>query len=302
MNNKIESKAMSIGIVLNFIMAFAGIYMYWTTNIDAIFLDGTFSLMEAISCVVAVIITKYSAREHKVFPDGLYVLEPLYSFIKCFVCFGLIAFSSYEATMKLYLYLKYGIGVPLQLDAVVAYTSFMVTLCMILSYIFYWYNKKTSMTSTILTAETKTAFVDGMLSLGIGLTALLLMFIPEKSMFGFMYYIGDSAMTIALVMVVIREPVIILKECFIELTHGVIQKKSVVNPVIVTVETEIKEFPILTLKNINIHKTGKLIGVNITVEPSFEGAIFYKEARLFCTKVETLLKKQLPLVKVRVEI
>lgn len=266
-NNKIETKAMSIGILLNFVMAFAGIYMYLTTNINAIFLDGTFSLMEGTSCIVAVIITKLSSRGHKVFPDGLYILEPLYSLVKCFVCFGLIGFSTYEATMKLYKYIAFDEGVPLQLDAVVIYTVIMVTLCLILSYIFYLYNKKTNMTSTILTAETKTAFVDGMLSLGIGLTAFLLKFISIDSSLGFLYYIGDSAMTLALVMVVVREPIIILKECFIELTHGVMQKESIVEPINLIVDKCKTDYPAFAITNVKIYKTGKMLDVSLSVEP-----------------------------------
>lgn len=297
MNNKIETKAMSIGILLNFIMAFAGIYMYLTTDINAIFLDGTFSLMEGTSCIVAVIITKFSAKEHKTFPNGLYILEPLYSLVKCFICFGLIAFSTYEATTKLYNYFVYNTGVPLELDAVVIYTVIMVTLCMILSYIFYLYNKKTNMTSTILTAETKTAFVDGMLSLGIGVTAFIIKFISIDSPLGFLYYIGDSAMTLALVLVVVREPVIILQECFVELTHGVMHKPAIVDPINAMVDKAKEDYKAFAIKDVKIYKTGKMLDVNLAIE-AVENAEMVNQVKEYKVELLKLLESEFPLVSV----
>lgn len=75
-------------------------------------------------------------------------------------------------------------------------------------------------TSTILSAESKTCYVDGLQSLGIGIAALAIYFIDIDGKLGFLHYTGDFFITIILVFCSIKEPLCVLKTGFLELTGG----------------------------------------------------------------------------------
>ena len=64
--------------VVNAIITGAGIWMYFLTDLQMMFLDGFFSLIGLLSALAAVLISKVSKRSTKHYPHGLYFLEPLY--------------------------------------------------------------------------------------------------------------------------------------------------------------------------------------------------------------------------------
>jgi predicted Co/Zn/Cd cation transporter (cation efflux family) len=88
MQKKIEQKALIISSVINFIMAAAGIWVFSVTKIQAIFIDGVFSLIGLISLILAAVLSKESRRKTKSYPDGLVFLEPLYAILKSQVHFS----------------------------------------------------------------------------------------------------------------------------------------------------------------------------------------------------------------------
>lgn len=77
MNQKrIEKNSFAVSGVVNLVMAGAGIWVFTATNIQALFMDGVFSLIGCISNIFAIIISLLSKRR-KTYPEGMYFVEPL---------------------------------------------------------------------------------------------------------------------------------------------------------------------------------------------------------------------------------
>jgi predicted Co/Zn/Cd cation transporter (cation efflux family) len=57
------------------------IWVFSVTKIQAIFIDGVFSLIGLISLILAAVLSKESRRKTKSYPDGLVFLEPLYAIL-----------------------------------------------------------------------------------------------------------------------------------------------------------------------------------------------------------------------------
>ena len=72
---QIENRALIVTTVVNAIITGAGIWMYFLTDLQMMFLDGFFSLIGLLSALAAVLISKVSKRSTKHYPHGLYFLE-----------------------------------------------------------------------------------------------------------------------------------------------------------------------------------------------------------------------------------
>ena len=82
-------------------------------------------------------------------------------------------------------------------------------------------NRRIRNSSTMLTAECKSTLVDGSMSFGIGVVAVFLWFLPAGGPLDFLHYTGDFFITVALVLLTIKEPFGVLKDAFVELVGGV---------------------------------------------------------------------------------
>ncbi len=252
----LETKALYIGFLINLIMGVAGWYMFLKTDIDALFLDGNFSLISAFGCLMAVLISKYSHVKTKRFPHGLSFLEPLYGVIKSIFSLVLIFLAGESAIIKLYNYLFLNVGAMLQMGGILYYAIAMMILCFFMSGVFFNFNKKINHQSTMLSVESKASFVDGMISLSVGIAILLITLLPKEGNTIFVYYIGDALITIFMIIFLIKTPFLALKESFIELVFGVIKEDSMK----ADIEQIINENHFDTNINITqiyIYKTGK---------------------------------------------
>ncbi|MBS9779875.1 MAG: cation transporter [Moraxellaceae bacterium] len=262
--SKVETKALLIGFVINLIMGFAGWYMFLKTDIDALFLDGNFSLISAIGCIVAIFISKYSHKTTERFPYGMYFLEPLYGTIKGLLSLVLIVIAGVSAAIKLYNYLFLNQGTMLAMGDILYYSILMTVLCLVMGVIFWRLNKTIDNRSTILDIEGRTAFVDGFISLGLGVAILLITLLPKQGNTLFVYYVGDALITLVMIIFMINIPIQALKESFIELVFGVI-KPNAMKQEIETIIHENKRFDNIHINDIHIYKTGKNILVLITI-------------------------------------
>ena len=83
MNKKIiERQSLLVSVFVNFIIGIAGLLVYIVTNLNALLLDGVFSLIAFVSSLAALFISKNSHRTTESFPNGMYFLEPLYGILK----------------------------------------------------------------------------------------------------------------------------------------------------------------------------------------------------------------------------
>ena len=135
---KIELKSLIVSSVVNFIMAVAGIVVFCITNLQALFLDGVFSLIAFISTIMAIVFSITSKKKNKSYPTGMFFLEPLYGIIKAILMFVLLATSLYESGATAFTYFNSGVGATIYFDPILPYTIIMVIMCFSLSY----YNKK----------------------------------------------------------------------------------------------------------------------------------------------------------------
>lgn len=81
--------------------------------------------------------------------------------------------------------------------------------------------------TTFYFSGSEATLLDGILSLGIGLAFLLIMFVPEGSSVSFLISIGDAIIVLIMCLIFLRIPFKIIKDSFIELggRHFIIQRK-----------------------------------------------------------------------------
>lgn len=228
MNQKrIEHQALMAGVAANILMGAAGLCVYFITEIEALFLDSVFTLIAVLSGIVAVSISKWSSRTSKAFPYGLFVLEPIYVIFKSLLMLFLLVFTTVSVSKNAIAYFVDGIGEKMHMGPVIPYEITMVILCIALFFFYRNQNKHIGNTSIMLSAESKTALIDGIMSGGIGVAAAAISFISESSPLSFLLYTGDFFITVILVLFSIKEPVILLKEAFVELANGVVTKGAI---------------------------------------------------------------------------
>jgi len=68
--------------------------------------------------------------------------------------------------------------------------------------------------------------VDGLMSAGIGVAAVIISFIDPQSSFGFLNYIGDAILVLILCLVIGRTPFELIYHSFIELAGGTLQNSA----------------------------------------------------------------------------
>lgn len=261
---KIERRALVISSIGNFIMAFAGIWMFLKTDIQALFLDGFFSFIALISTLFAIIISKISRKKTKVFPEGLHFLEPLYAILKSLLVLVLLFISIIRTGSDAYQYFYNGVGDLMITDSVLAYTVLMVIICFSLSYFNKIQNQRINNISTMLNAESKSNFVDGIQSLGIGIGVVILKFIDINGSLGFLHYTADFFITLILVLFTFKEPIDVIVSSFRELVSGTISDKEIRKQIEKVIKNNLSN---ISVKNdCKIYKVGMYIKIEIYIK------------------------------------
>ena len=213
----IETRALRVGIVINLIMAFAGWVAFYLSNSEALLLDGTFSFINAISTCAAIVIVKRKSERSERFPFGLFAFEAVYVLLKGILLFGVILIAVVSNVVKIIGYFSGATLSRLSMGPITVYTVMMIILCFGLATFYYRQNKIIGHKSQILKADVTTAKTDGLLSLSVGLVLVMIVFIPEKSVFGFLHFIGDAILVVILCLLMIRKPLSIVKSAFFEI-------------------------------------------------------------------------------------
>lgn len=220
-NKHIERKALIVGTVVNVIQVAAGMAVFFITGLKALFLDASFTAISVLSGLVAVYLSSRTVRTTERFPNGMFALEPIYAICKAILTMSLLLFSFIDVSRVAYDYFVLGQGEPIETGPVVIYEIAMVLICLGLYLYYRRENGTIRNSSTMLTAECKSTLVDGTMSFGIGVVALILLFLPTGGSLDFLHYTGDFFITVALVLFTIKEPFSVLKEAFVELVGGV---------------------------------------------------------------------------------
>ena len=267
---QIERKALIFTTFMNCIITGAGLWVFLTTKIQALFLDFFFSFIALLSTLTATKTSKISNRKTKTFPKGMHFLEPLYSILKTLLIVSLLIFSVFKTGIATYKYFKYGTGEVLNLAPVLPYTITMFILCTTVSINNRIQNKKINNISTMLQTEAKMNFIDGLQSLVIGLATFLLLLADINGPFGFLYYTGDFFVTAILVAVTIKQPISEIINAFKEIVGGTTNDKSINEYIRSIIDNELKNIDY----DCNIYKEGMFIRVVIDVKSKIDENLY----------------------------
>lgn len=181
----IEQHTLMAGILANLFMGAAGMAAYYTSQIEALFVDAYFTVISLISGLVAIFISKLSTKVSKRFPNGLFILEPIFSLAQSLLTIVLLVSALATVSWNAYKYFAYGQGKIMDVGPIIPYEIIMLLLSFSLSAYYNQQNKKINESSTMLVAETKGTLIDGIMSTGIALAALTILFINQASIFNF---------------------------------------------------------------------------------------------------------------------
>ena len=260
---KIEDKSLRMTILVNFIIVIAGIWIFSVTKIQALFLDCFFSIVSLISAIVGMILAGLSRKKTKRHPEGLYFLEPFYAIIESIIIFIVLGQSLFETGVSAYKYFVNGVGEAMNTTSVLPYTISMVILCFGIGYYNKMQNRKMNGISTMLETESKSNFIDGIQSLGIGVAILLLFIVKKDGMFGFLHYTGDFFITLCIVIFSIKEPFEILKQGFNELTGGIVIDENIRKEIIDIADRDFSG--LLNKKKYEVYKVGMHIKLDVMI-------------------------------------
>lgn len=280
-----EERAVKYIILGNFIATLAGIWVYIATDSQALFLDAFFSAIAMLSSVAAFVISKAGKIQTKHYPDGIHFLEPLYAVLKSLLTLVLLVYSVCSVSSGAWNYWVNGVGEPFTIGPVVPYAFAMVAQCFLAAFLIHRENKKINFTSTILSAESKTCYVDGLQSLGIGIAVCGLYFIDIDGKLGFLHYTGDFFVTVILALFSVKEPIWVLINGFRELTGGTTSDKEMTDAVHAAVlsvcDGEIK------ICREDVVKTGMYICIRLYPDAADDEQILYAK-----TKIKEELEKK----------
>lgn len=262
-NKSIERKALAVSTIVNFITAIAGIIIYIITGLNALLLDSVFSAIGCASTLAGFYITKNSHRKTKNFPNSMYFLEPLFGILKSIATLMLLIIASLESATVAYAYFFKNQGSPITIGPAFPYAIITGTMCLLLAYYNHKKNKSINNLSTMLQAEIKANFVDGIISYGIGLTLLMLYFIAIDGKLGFLHYTGDFFITIMLVAISFKEPLMVLIHSFKEFAYSTVQDQEIKASIISVFKAELPNH--LENLDITIYKQGMQINVRVFI-------------------------------------
>ena len=220
-HKQIERKALGVGIIINILMVVAGAIVFFMTGLKAMFLDTTFTVISVVSGLVATYLSSRTVRTTERFPNGMFALEPIYAICKAIFTLSLLVFSFLDVAQVAWDYFVLGVGERATFGPVVIYQILTVATCFGLLMYYRRQNARIGDSSMMLRAEAQSTLVDGMISFGIGLAAVVLVLLPAGGPLDFLHYTGDFFITTVIVILAVKEPVEVLRDAFVELVGGV---------------------------------------------------------------------------------
>ena len=220
-HKQIERKALGVGIIINILMVVAGAIVFFMTGLKAMFLDTTFTVISVVSGLVATYLSSRTVRTTERFPNGMFALEPIYAICKAIFTLSLLVFSFLDVAQVAWDYFVLGVGERASFGPVVIYQILTVATCFGLLMYYRRQNARIGDSSMMLRAEAQSTLVDGMISFGIGLAAVVLVLLPAGGALDFLHYTGDFFITTVIVILAVKEPVEVLRDAFVELVGGV---------------------------------------------------------------------------------
>ena len=220
-HKQIERKALGVGIIINILMVVAGAIVFFMTGLKAMFLDTTFTVISVVSGLVATYLSSRTVRTTERFPNGMFALEPIYAICKAIFTLSLLVFSFLDVAQVAWDYFVLGVGERASFGPVVIYQILTVATCFGLLVYYRRQNARIGDSSMMLRAEAQSTLVDGMISFGIGLAAVVLVLLPAGGPARLPALHRRLFITTVIVILAVKEPVEVLRDAFVELVGGV---------------------------------------------------------------------------------
>ena len=266
MNNRTERVALIIGAVVGMIMAAAGWTAYYLSGAEVLLLDGNFSFIGVLATLLAIVISLIKARTSRTYPFGQFVYEPTYSlFIGLLILGVTIAALAGNAT-KIVDYFQGERFPTLDTSVILVYTVVMAVLCFGLAGLFAFSNRRLKGGSTILGAYTVQSTIDGILSAAGGGALIGFSFVPADGEFGFLTQIGDAIIVVALCVLLLYQPVKLIRNSFVEVSGGVLKDQAVADEIRSVASAHIDDAEV---SDLFISKTGSSYLVVAFMRPGF---------------------------------
>lgn len=292
---RIEQQALKVGIIVNIVMVVAGFFVFFITGLKSMFLDASFTVISVISGGVAAYLSKKTVRVSERFPNGMFALEPIYAICKSIFTICLLLFSFLDVLRVAIDYFAYGEGERLSFGPVVIYQIAAVSVCLVLVWYYRARNRSIGDASLMLKAEANGTWIDGMISLGIGVVAVLLFFLPSGTPLDFLHYTGDFFITTIIVALTVKEPVVVLRDAFVELVGGTHDDEEI--SAFVTREVEAHLPARIVMEKLHVFKTGMNFDVDIFIG-STHGSVRMEELVGARRAIEKALEPKLHIVNV----
>jgi len=228
MKNTKETQALIIGAIANVIMAAIAWITFYLSNSEAILLDGNYSFIMFLGVLIALRIVAVKTQKSKTFPLGKFFYESLYGLIKGLMILGVLIMSVATAVLRIVMYFTGSSeNIPVLIpEPILYYALACAFICYSVSFFYRQQNRSIGNTSILLKTEQKATFVDGTLSLGIGVGVFFLSGEASGLGGGFIQYLADSFFVLILAFMLISEPLKIIRDSVIELAGGTIQDEE----------------------------------------------------------------------------
>jgi len=287
----IEVRALKAGIWFNAIMAICGYVGYYFADSYALAFDGNFSLVSALSCYIAMRITKRKDVSNAEYPYGYYSYENVYALLQGILLIGITFYAILTGVTNIFHFVKGETIETLKIAPLLIYTVTMLFFCAAVWLYYRQQLERSGGQSPVLKTETVAAFMDTFITFGTGVALILVALIPENHSLRFLSYIGDSVIVILISILIIREPIRIVSQSFFSLVGRTVSNKKVRRRVIdIVLETAKGEYQ---LKELYLFHIGSSFQVVLHLHPYFV-VLDMDNYNEFIQKLETRLQKLFP--------
>ncbi|SFK93871.1 cation transporter [Shimia haliotis] len=266
MHQNIEKRAIIVAAVLGMVMALSGWLAYYLSGSEALLLDGNFSFIGVVATLAALKISSVKTQTSKTYPFGKFVFEATYSLFIGILTVGVIIAAVTENISKIMRYTRGETFPVVDASIILVYTIAMVVICFGLAFYFRAANRKLNGTSTILGAYTVQSGIDGLMSLGAGVTLVAFSTIDPAGEWGFLTQIGDALLVITLCALVLYQPIGLIRSSFIEMSGGALGDKVARDDIRTKILAQVPEDQV---EDMFISKTGSAFLAVAFVSPEF---------------------------------
>jgi len=199
---KIESKAMKRAFLMFCFMAALGITVYQFSNSVAILIDGVFSLISAVTTLIAIKVSSLLVKKDEKYPFGFAGYESLYILLRAVLLLVTVLMALLDCVAKIYTYAVTRNIPVVNANVFMVYVLFIAMMYVLLNKLYKHYGKLTNDKSELLMAEKFNAQANSYLMVGVGASFLLiglLKFTPLQ----FLVPISDSIIVFLIAVMVI---------------------------------------------------------------------------------------------------